>query len=360
MAGETETNIPSDTEEAHADPEFEAMIERVYNQEQARGGFEDSTAGTRSAPPSYRDESGTFFIGREFTLKEFARWFKAQRLGSRPFNAVGYHHTWKPVPETWAGVPSLQGIFNFFRDERGWPEGLGPQIWVYSGEGRYKNGSPRIYVGTHPAHNGAGILNRNGRWLHIEHIYNGDKASFSEAMKKVSGAVLAIVCSPHPHADRTIPYTFVRKGVNNPDTPLGIMYHRDENPNWAPGEPPKSCPGLKVSHDNLDDDLIRYANEWANGDGGDDGEPVDERGVFTVGATANVRGGPSRAQPELRSLAAGTIVDTSGYTDGGEEVNGSARWYRLKDEDAWIHDSGGAYERRGEWVHDSGGTYERR
>ena len=80
--------------------------------------------------------------------------------------------------------PFLKGIFDFYRDELEWPEGAGPQVWVYSGEHGYSPGIPRIYVGTHPAYDGIGINFHNGRWLHIEHIWNGDDAEFSEEMKQ--------------------------------------------------------------------------------------------------------------------------------------------------------------------------------
>jgi hypothetical protein len=37
----------------------------------------------------YANEEAKLYIGREFTPEEFAGWWKAQGLGTRPFNAVG-------------------------------------------------------------------------------------------------------------------------------------------------------------------------------------------------------------------------------------------------------------------------------
>lgn len=256
-------------EDAHEDPQFQQIVDEVFNDAQARGTLEEPREVTREV---YEDESAKTYIGREFTIDEFARWYAVQRLGGRPFNAIGYHHTWSPTSSQWAGMGTVKGIYNYYHDQLGWrPWGKGPHLWIYSGEGRYQNGTPLVYVGTHPAHDGYGIAGsnatvRNGRWLHIEHAWNGDQAPFSDAMKRISGQVLAVVCGPNQHTSREIPLTFIRdSGVNNPSRPLGIMYHRDENVNWRPGAWPKSCPGLKVSHENLDADVFRYAREYRGG-----------------------------------------------------------------------------------------------
>ena len=45
----------------------------------------------------------------------------------------------------------------------------------------------------------------------------------------------------------------------------------------------------------------------------------------------------------MRQLAAGQPLTTSGYTDRGEVVAGSPRWYRLGDDNCWVHSSGGTY-----------------
>ena len=275
-----------DPDVAHENPEFERMLERVFEE------ASKEPAPTEAAEASYYDESDKLYVGREFTdVAEFARWFAVQRLGSRPYNAVGYHHTHKPTGQIWAGLPSLTAIYNYYYNDLEWrPWGLGPHLWVYAGDGPWRPGTPHIYVGTHPAHDGAGIVGRNQRWCHIEHIWDGDVAPFSEVLKRVSGQLLAVLCSRHPHADREIPRQFIRNGgIDNPGSPLGLMYHRDQNPNWVPGALPKSCPGLKVTHENLDPGLLSHVQQhfpwqWpANFAGGDRasqiGSPVTESGA---------------------------------------------------------------------------------
>jgi hypothetical protein len=332
------TGVPED---AHSDPEFQRGLDRVFQQAQESGALEPEED-VSFAP--YVDESDQLFIGREFTIEEFAQWFAVQRLGELPFNAIGYHHTEGPTAQQWAGLRSLNFIFfDWYFGNYGWPKGVGPQLWVYSGDGPYSPGVPRIYVGTHPAHDGIGITDHNRRWLHIEHVWNGDQAPFSDALKQVSGRLLGILCAPHPHADRRIPLTFIRDGgVDNPAQPLGIMYHRDQNPAWVDGAWPKTCPGRLVTHENLDPDLIRYA--------GGAGpvvitEPalVAEAGALVAVEGALARSGPSR-DGEGRPVAAGQRCVTDGYTDEGQDVAGSARWFRLADGQGWIHASGGVYQ----------------
>lgn len=256
-------------EDAHADPAFQAMLADVFAKVEAAG--ELAGPSPSFGPEDFHDQSGEIYIEREFTLDEFERWYQVQRLGSLPFNAIGYHHTWNPHQHIWAGIESLRGVFNYYHFTLGWtPFGMGPHLFVYSGDGRYSPGTPRVYVATHPAHDGYGMVSRNGRWLHIEHVWNGDADPFSEAMKEVSGKLLGILCRPHPHAPRQIPLHFIRDGgINNPSNPIGIMYHRDEIPR------PKSCPGNLVTHENLDPSLIRYARMTLGGDAP----------VITTGAT---------------------------------------------------------------------------
>jgi hypothetical protein len=176
---------------------------------------------------------------------------------------------------------------------------------------------------------------------------------FSEAMKRVSAPVLAVVCSRHRHADREIPLRFIRDGgIDNPGQPLGIMYHRDQNPSWEPGAWPKSCPGLQISHDNLDPDLLQLARQhspwqWADGGGGGGGggaaDPVAEAGSFVAVRGATVRRRPSREGEEVGRLTEGRRYPTDAYTDRGEAVEDSSRWYRLAIDATWVHSSGGVY-----------------
>lgn len=285
------TNKPTDTttldpDDAHLDAKYGMMIEEVAQQE----GVEplvpeampqpDEDLGTpvpdrqppaeayerigppdepESVPEAAGDESAKFWIGREFTLAQFKAWWSLQHLGTKPFNAVGYHHTWRPNRNTWAGIPTLKGVFDYYFNERGWkPWGMGPHLYLYAGNGNYRPGEQLVYVALHPRYDGVGIPYRNGRWLHIEHVHDGDAEPFPAALKELSGQVLKIVCSPNASANRQIPLKFIKVGHNNPSSPQGIMYHRDLNPN----NPPKSCPGWKVTHENLDADVLRIAEQF--------------------------------------------------------------------------------------------------
>jgi hypothetical protein len=76
-----------DPDDAHEHPAFERLLERVFAE------ASNEPAPTETAGASYFDESDKLSVGREFTdMAEFAHWFAVQRLGSRPYNAVGYHH----------------------------------------------------------------------------------------------------------------------------------------------------------------------------------------------------------------------------------------------------------------------------
>jgi len=308
-------------EDAHSDPNFEQMVEAIFAEQRDAGNLAGPPPGAR---PVHVDESASLFIGKELTLDEFQKWWKVQGLGTEPFNAVGYHHTENPTQNSWAGMPTLNGIFNFYHKEKGWPKGLGPQLFVYSGDGPYSPGEPRIYVATHPAHDGVGIFGHNRRWLHIEHVWNGDVTPFSTTMKQVSGKVLSIVCAPSAAANRQVPIKFIKgPGIDNPSSPLGIMYHRDENPVWPKdGGWPKSCPGLKVSHENLDADVIAFAA----------GGGVIASTDFAVGQlltveteTLNLRSAPGLAFAILAELAQGTEVTVM---EGPFELE-DHQWYRV-------------------------------
>lgn len=85
------------------------MIQQVFEEEQARGRFEEPEGVPREV---YRDESDKLYIEKEFTLEEFEQWYAVQRLGGRPFNAVGYYHTALPDVHHWAGLGHLTNIFD--------------------------------------------------------------------------------------------------------------------------------------------------------------------------------------------------------------------------------------------------------
>lgn len=68
------------------------------------------------------------------------------------------------------------------------------------------------------------------------------------------------------------------------------------------------------------------------------------RGRIRAGPHATLRAEPSKDSQQRRLLAAGTEHPTDGYTDQGQEVGGSRRWYHLAaPNEGWVHSSGGTY-----------------
>ncbi len=196
------------------------------------------TAWEEEFPMAYTDESDKLYVGKEFTPEEFTQWFAAQNLGAKPFNAVGIHHTFRPDASQWTGPQRLKAVFDDYYHNRGWrPWGVGPHLWLYDGTGSYKPSQPLVYVGTHPRHDGYGIVGRNTRWLHIEAIGYYDYQEMSAAMVGLYRDVIQTVCG------NRIPIRNCAPGRDNPSQPLGLLFHRD-----APGAG-KTCPGLTVTSD---------------------------------------------------------------------------------------------------------------
>ncbi len=130
---------PWDPDDAHADEQFQQMIEEI-----AQTAPLEPDEGLESFGPSlFTDESHRFWVGREFTVEDFAAWWQAQNLGAQPFNAVGFHHTESPNAAQWRGLPTLKGAHNWYFTNKGWkPWGNGPHLWVYGGNGPYRSGTP--------------------------------------------------------------------------------------------------------------------------------------------------------------------------------------------------------------------------
>jgi hypothetical protein len=79
--------------------------------------------------------------------------------------------------------------------------------------------------------------------------------------------------------------------------------------------------------------LLREAN---------DPPTVAEAGELVAGQGAVARTKPSPDSAEVQRLDNGNTYLTTGYTDHGQAVEGSARWYQLQSGD-WVHSSGGSY-----------------
>lgn len=94
------------------------------------------------------------------------------------------------------------------------------------------------------------------------------------------------------------------------------------------------------------DGVMVYFGDSAKA-GGKSGQPgiVWRRGEFAVTAPGAIaRSAPSRAGRILRPLSL-CVLTTDGYTDGGQRVGGSSRWYHISKESGygWVHSSGGQY-----------------
>ena len=70
---------------------------------------------------------------------------------------------------------------------------------------------------------------------------------------------------------------------------------------------------------------------------------VEESGSLLAVQGAVARDRPSREGAGIRGLHAGTRHATDGMTNHGQDVFGSARWYRLAADRSWVHNSGGVY-----------------
>ncbi len=281
------------------------------------------------------DESGKTYIGKEFTLPEFREWFAVQNLGAAPYNGVGLHHTHRPTSTQYAGIRTIDGIFNYYRHTLGWPPGKGPHLWLVSPDNPHRPGEPLVAVGTHPRHNGIGISYRNERWLHIEALWDGDAAPFSPEMIQLYRDVLRIVCGR-----RGYPVT-INHGPSrdNPPTWQGVLFHRDAKTNI------KSCPGNRNTHALLDEYLEAPVIKPSPRP---EPIPVPTEERVMEWKPCRVRKGAVIRQKESLS---GSIVytlpaDNSGYVlDGvlkGEVVDGSTDWYvvRTSGRIGVVHESG--------------------
>jgi hypothetical protein len=103
-------------------------------------------AGREEAAPI--DESGSLFICREFTLEAFAAWFAVQELGTKPYNGIGVHHTYRPTGRQFFGAATTRAIFDYYTREFGWKFGKGPHLWLYGGDNPdYKPGQTLVSSG---------------------------------------------------------------------------------------------------------------------------------------------------------------------------------------------------------------------
>ena len=138
--------------------------------------------------------------------------------------------------------------------------------------------------------------------------------------------------------------------IQNTSTPLryaqtygedGIIDHRTITPRR------RSDPGANFRRDFLMELVPGYLDgslqsSWAPSGGGG---ITWVRGQLTAAQGAVARREARRGAGELHRLEAGRSYSTDGYTDAGENVAGSARWYHLTETAGfgWVHSSGGTY-----------------
>ena len=228
------------------------------------------------------------------------------------------------------------------------PEGTGPQVWVYSGEHGYSPGTPRIYVGTHPAYDGIGINFHNGRWLHIEHIWNGDFAPVQRDDEASQRRGAGDRLRPHKHADREIPLTFMRDGgTNNPEPPAG-----DHVPPGREPELESERPGQQMAEDvprppgqsrqpGRRSRPIGEAGARSRPQSGvqvkaEAGDLIAAAGAVARDAPRRNAGGNRRSSPRARRSRRPALPTTANQSKAHAAGTGSTN-------KKWVHASGGTY-----------------
>lgn len=119
----------------------------------------------------------------------------------------------------------------------------------------------------------------------------------------------------------------------------GIIDHRTITPRR------RSDPGANFKRERLMELIQGYLDGRAASPWGSSGGITWAFGEFTAGSGAVARREHRRDNNVMRTLEAGRSYRTDGYTDAGENVAGSSRWYHLSAAAGfgWVHASGGTY-----------------
>jgi len=202
----------------------------------------------------FQDESNKVFVGRFLLPEEILPWLQAQKKPTF-VKYVCTHHTWEPTYDKWKGLYTLKAIFDYYKTQRGWPEGKGPHFWVAP---REKGGPVGVWIGTHPSRVGIGAAGWNSDTLHCEYAWNGDVSPFSDPVLRVGASLMGalnkwigIPLEPVDFADG-----WAVKGKS------GHLFHRDTK------QAGKTCPGKKNSHELVFNAYKRYnmapVDDWTS------------------------------------------------------------------------------------------------
>lgn len=179
----------------------------------------------------FKDESHLTFVGRFLTPEEIIPWIQAQNFGALPATKVFDHHTYYPTQAEWKGLATLQAIFRYYHNTRGWPEGIGPHFFVEDAG---------VWVATHPRHDGIGVAGHNYRAIHIENIGNFNDITLTGS-QLINNYILKYALAQKP-------------GI--PIDRQHYFFHSDYST--------KTCPGSANTKSMLIDLAAKYKFEGAN------------------------------------------------------------------------------------------------
>jgi hypothetical protein len=192
---------------------------------------------------AFANESNKLFVHRYLSAKDIAPWVKAQSYGSQPATNIVIHHTWSPTQAQWRGWSTFDGVYNYYRNQLGWPAGVGPHFFV---------AADGVYVGTHPAWDGIHAAGANHRTIGIETVGNFDLApTYDPTLSHLRTLVQALGEMLH------IPMQW-NNSKSGTVCGVGLSGHRD----WAyiNAASNKSCPGSKNTKAYLLQEMQRKVN----------------------------------------------------------------------------------------------------